>query len=310
MGAPYYFDQLSTWDSHIVPGTMSPGNNLLAGYFRRFLAQKLAAIYDFTNTPEGWDHEYLKYTLICFGLAAVINTDKFGIIPQNCGIGGYNVFYRPTRAIICNPLFDRTYDLKIGEECELIRMTPDWKPLSDLIGHYADLLALTVSSIITNLYNSKLSYVFAAGNKAMAESFKAMMDKISEGNPAVFADKTLFKEDGEPNWTAFQQDLKSVYLVDLLQQAERTILNQFYSEIGVPNVPFEKNERLTSNESSIYSYANMCLADLWLRTLQETTGKVNALFGLNISVDYNPALKEVLTNGNERNPDDLRTDSV
>lgn len=297
-GAPYYFDQVNQAESQIVPGIMQKSGNALAAYFRRYLAQRLVAIYDFQGVPDTWDLDYLKYTLILFGYAAVIKTDRFGIIPQGCGIGGYNVFYRPTRAIIANPLFNKTYDLKIGSECELIRMTPDWRGLADLIGHHADLLALTVSSIITNLYNTKLSYVFSAETKAIAESFKAMMDKITEGNPAVFADKSLFREDGNPNWTAFQQDLASTYIVDKLQEAERTILNGFFADIGIPNIPFEKGERLTTGESEIYSYANICLADIWLRTLQETTGKVNAMFDLNITVDYNKELKEVLNNGN------------
>lgn len=302
MSAPYFYEQIDTVQSHIIPGTMQKGGNMLSGYFRRYLAQKLFAIFEFTNTPETWDLDFLKYTLICFGYAAVVNTDKFGVIPQNCGLGGYNVFYRPTRAIIANPLFDRSYDLRIGEECELIRISPDWRGFADLIGHHADLMAITSSSIITNLFNTKLSYVFSAETKAIAESFKAMFDKISRGEPAVFTDKSLFREDGSPNWAAFQQDLQSTYLVDKLQQAERTILNAFYSDIGIPNIPFEKSERLTTNESEVYTYANMCLADSWLRTLQETTAKVNQMFGLSIRVDFNPALKEVLDGGSEIDP--------
>lgn len=309
-GAPYYFDQLSTLDSHIIPGTMSPANNILAGYYRRYLAQRLVAIFDFNGAPDTWDLEYLKYTLACFGFAAVIRTDAFGVIPLACGIGGYNVYYRPTRALIANPLFNKTYDLEIGSECEMIRITPDWQPLADIIGHYADLLAITCSSIVTNLYNTKLSYVFSAGTRAMAESFKAMFDKVAQGEPAVFTDKALFREDGTPNWIAFQQDLKGTYLVDMLQQAERTIMNQFFSDIGIPNIPFEKSERLTTNESEVYSYANMCLADLWLRTLQETTGKVNQLFGLNITVDFNDALKEVLTRADDSESDGVGNDGV
>ena len=302
MSAPYFYEQIDVAESHIIPGTLQKSGNLLAGYFRRYLAQRLFAIFDFKNAPETWDLDYLKYTLICFGYAAVIRTDAFGVIPQACGIGGYNVFYRPTRAIIANPLFDKTYDLLIGKQCELIRISPDWRGFADLIGHHADLLALTVSSIISNLFNTKLSYVFSSETKATAESFKAMFDRISSGDPAVFTDKSLFREDGSPNWAAFQQDLKSTYIVDKLQEAERTILNAFYSDIGIPNVPFEKSERLTTNESEIYSYANMCLADSWLRTLKETTARVNQMFGLSISVDYNPALKEVLEGGSTVDP--------
>lgn len=299
MSAPYYFEQIDQVTSHIVPGTMSPGASALAQYYRRYLAQRAFSVLDFKGAPDTWDLEYLKFCLMCWGYCAVLKTDKFGVIPQQCGVSGYNVFYRPTRCIIVNPLFDRTYDLRIGEDCELIRLSPDWKGIPDLIGHYADLLALTASSIITNLYNTRLAYVFAGKTKAMAESFKAMFDKIAGGEPAVFIDKQLFGEDGSPQWLPFAQDLKGSYIVDMLQGAERCLMNQFYTEIGIPNIPYEKSERLNMAESSINDYATECLVDLWKRTINETLEKVNKMFGLSITCDYNDRLKEVIENGND-----------
>lgn len=296
MSAPYYFETINQVDSHIVPGTLNTGNNALATYYRRYLAQRVFAIYDFENVPENWDVEYLKFCLICWGYCAVIKTDKFGIIPQQCGVSGYNVFYRPTRAIVNNPLFGKTYDLRIGEECELIRLSPDWRGIPDLIGRYADLLALVTSSIVTNLYNSRLSYVFTAEEKAVAESFKRMFDKITTGDPAVFISKNLFDESGNPRWQAFQQDLKSTYIIDLLQAAERCIMSQFYSEIGTPSIPYEKGERLNMAESTINDYASVCLIDLWRRTINDTLGKVNRMFGLDVKCVYNPKLEEVTDN--------------
>ena len=292
VGAPYYFDAINQVESRIVPGTMKPADSALSMFYRRWLAQRAFSIFEFKNLPDNWDEEYLKWVLICFGVCAVIETDKFGVIPQQCGISGYNVYYRPTRALVVNPLFNKTYQLQIGKDCELIRMTPDWRGIPELIGHYADMLALTTTSIITNLYNSRVSYVFGAGTKAMAESFKAMYDKIAVGDPAVFVDKNLFNEQGEPNWQPFQQDLNSVYIVDKLQAATRAIMNEFYTQIGIPNIQFEKSERLTRTESGINDYATICLVDLWKRTLTATLEKVNKMFGLNISVDYNETLKE------------------
>ena len=298
MSAPYYYDQINMVESHLVPGTLQRGNNALSQYYRRYLAQRAFSVLSFKNLPDNWDEEYLKFILLTFGVAAVLKTDKFGVIPQQCGVSGYNVYYRPTRAIVVNPLFSKTYDLKIGEECELIRLSPDWRGIPDLIGHYADLLALVKTSIVTNLYNTRLAYVFASDSKAGAETFKAMYDKITSGDPAVFLDKNLFKESGDPNWQQFCQDLKSTYIVDLLQGAERCIMAQFYTEIGIPNIPYEKNERLNMDESSINDYATRCLVDLWKRTINNTCEKVNAMFDLNISVDYNDSLREVIENGN------------
>ena len=296
MSVPYYFDTINQTDSHLIPGTIKPGDNALGMYYRRYLFQRAFSIYDFTGAPEGWDLEYLKSVLLCWGYCAVIRTDRWGVIPQQCGISGYNVYYRPTRALITNPLFDRTYDLKIGEETELIRLSPDWRGIADLIGRYADLLALVTTSIVTNLYNSRLSYVFGADEKAVAESFKLMFDKVTAGNPAVFVHKNLFNDEGEPRWTTFAQDLKGTYIIDLLQGAERCIMSQFYGEIGIPNIPYEKNERLNMAESSVNDYATQCLVDLWKRTINSSLDKVNRMFDLNVRCVYNETLEEVMDN--------------
>ena len=310
MSAPYFYDQINEFESHIVPGTMQARDSALAQYYRRFLALRAFAIFDFKDAPETWDLEYLKFCLMCWGAAAVLRTDKFGVIPQQCGYSGYNVFYRPTRAIVVNPLFDKAYDLRIGEDCELIRLSPDWRGIPELIGHYADLMAMTVVNIITNLFNCRLSYVFAGKTKSQGDSFKAMFDKIASGDPAVFIDKNLMGEDGAPNWIPFQQDLKATYIIDELQKAEHSLLCEFYSMIGIPNIPFEKGERLNVEESTIGEYATECLVDLWKRTINATLTKVNNMFGLNVTCDYNDRLKEVLNRGDERYSDPARNGNV
>lgn len=299
MPAPYYFDQINQVESRVVPGTLKPADSALAMYYRRWLAQRAFAVFDFKGQPESWNMEYVKFLLLTWGVCAVLRTDKFGVIPQQCGFSGYDVFYRPTRALVVNPLFDKVYDLKIGKQCEILRLSPDWRGIPDIIGYYADMMALTATSIITNLYNSRVSYVFGASTKAMAESFKAMYDKIAEGNTAVFVDKNLFKEDGEPNWIPFAQDLNATFIVDKLQACEKTFLNQFYTYIGIPNIQFEKNERLTRAESNVNDYATFCLVDLWKRTMDECLEKINNLFDLNVSVDYNEKLKEEVEQQNE-----------
>lgn len=296
MYEPFYSDVINIRDSRNVPGTIHAVDTYLGRYFRRYLMQKVCSVFDITGMPPEWQEqsvdEYIKYCLFGWGSVAVLNTNKFGVIPQACGYYGYNVFYRPTHAVITNPLFDKTYRLKINEQCGVIRLAPDWCGIADLIGHYADMAALVVSAVISNLYNARLAYVFTADNQAMAESFKKMYDKITEGQPAVVADRKLFGEDGTPRWGAFQQNLKQVYLVDVLQAAEQAIEVDFYTQIGIPNVNYEKKERLLVSEISSNRFATQCLSDLWLRTLNGTCKKVNELFGLGLKFDYTKELRE------------------
>lgn len=298
MYEPFYSDVINIRDAHQVPGTIHSVDTWLSRYFRRYLMLKVCSVFDIEGIPENWDtdnvEEYIKYCLFGWGSVAVLNTDKWGVIPQACGYYGYNVFYRPTHAVIANPLFDKTYRLEIGTQCGLIRLSPDWCGIADMIGHYADMAALVVSAITSNLYNARLAYVFTADNQAMAESFKKMYDKITEGNPAVVADRKLFGEDGTPHWSAFQQNLKQVYLVDVLQAAQQAIEVDFFGQIGIPNVNYEKKERLLVSEISSNRFATQCLSDLWLRTMNRTAEEVNKLFGLNLKFDYTKELKEQL----------------
>lgn len=294
MYQPLYSDFINQRDSHFTPGTIHAANNQLASYYRRYLMQKVCSVFDIQGAPETWSVEYVKYCIFGWGSVAVLNTDKFGVIPQACGYYGYNVFYRPTTALITNPLFNKTYELTIGKQTELIRLSPDWCGISDMIGHFADEMALVTSSIVSNLANTKLAYVFTADGQGIAESFKKMFDKISEGNPAVFADRKLFGDDGNPRWQAFQQNLKQVYLVDVLQAAEKGFESDFFTQIGVPNVSYEKKERLITGEVDSNQFATQCLSSLWLKTLNDTSKKVNAMFGLSIKWDYNPELKKQL----------------
>ena len=292
MYEPFYSDVINQREYKIVPAKMNTQENTISKYCRRYLYQKLLSVFDVKGLPDTWCEEYFKDVIFIWGSAAIFKTDKFGVIPQACGYYGYNVFYHPTHALITNPLFHKTYKLKIGTQCEIIRLTPDWCGVADLIGFYADRMALILSSAITNLYNSRLSYVFTAENQAMAESFKKMYEKITDGEPAVVIDKKLFDDGGNPKWVAFQQHLKQTYIVDMLQAAFKAVENDFYSQIGIPNANYEKKERLLTEEIVTTRFATQALSELWLKTLNETADKANEMFDLNLSFDYNEKLKE------------------
>ena len=180
----YSYDFINKYNAHIKPSTVHSQDNATAAFFRRYLLQKVISVYEFKGIPETWSIDYFLYTLFVLGFVAVINTDKFGVIPQHCSLFGYDVFYRPTNVNVANPLLKGNITPRIGTECALIRLMPDYGSCWDIISYYADLLALCTESLGANLVNSKLAYVFACDNKAVAESFKKMYDQINEGNPA------------------------------------------------------------------------------------------------------------------------------
>lgn len=284
-GAPIFYDYNNAVNSIISPSTMHVRDTNLAWYFRRYLIQKAIAVFKW-RMPKEWAQNYILYVLYCWGYLAIVNTDKFGVIAQGCSLAGYDVFYQPTKAIISNPLLTGILEPKIGKQCTLLRLQPDYGGIMDKVNFYADMLALSAETAGTNLFNSKLAYVFGATNKADAESFKKMYDNIASGEPAQFIGKSLFNEDGSPNWMMFNQDLRSSYIAgDILEDMRKWEL-KFCSDLGIPNSNTEKKERLITSEVESNNVEVKLWADLALESLKKGCAEARDMFGIDLDVNW------------------------
>ena len=285
-GAPYYYNYINAETSQVTPSTVHVKDSGLCRYFTKYLLQKAMSVFEW-DIPETWNKDYFLYVLYCWGYVAVVNTDKFGVIPQGCGLKGYDVFYAPTHAVIANPLLSGILEPRIGTQCELLKLQPDFSGILDLVGHYAEQMALASQSVSVNLLNSKLSYVFTAKTKALAESLKKMYDQIASGEPAVVIDSRLKNAaDGEETWKAFEQNVGGNYIVTNLLADLRKIEAMFDTEIGIPNANTDKRERLIQDEVNANNIETYSKCAMWLENLQDACKRVNDMFGLSISVRW------------------------
>ena len=285
-GAPYYYNYINAETSQVTPSTVHVKDSGLCRYFTKYLLQKAMSVFEW-DLPETWNKDYFLYVLYCWGYVAVVNTDKFGVIPQGCGLKGYDVFYAPTHAVIANPLLSGIMEPRIGTQCELLKLQPDFSGILDLVGHYAEQMALASQSVSVNLLNSKLSYVFTAKTKALAESLKKMYDQIASGEPAVVIDSRLKNAaDGEETWKSFEQNVGGNYIVTNLLADLRKIEAMFDTEIGIPNANTDKRERLIQDEVNANNIETYSKCAMWLENLQDACKRVNDMFGLSIAVRW------------------------
>lgn len=280
---PYTYQEINLATSPHTPSTLHIGNTALGQYYRRYLMQRAMSVYEW-ELPETWNRDYFLYTLYTYGYLAIVNTDKFGVIPQHCGLSGYNVFYQPTNAIISNPLLRGVLQPRIDTQCVLLKLSPDYKGISDKVGWYADLLALAMETATCNLVNSKLSFIMTARNKAHGETMKKMYDQIAAGNPAVVIDKDA-KIDGEP-WQLLEQNVGQNYIVSDVLSDMRKIEAMFDSDIGINNANTDKKERLITDEVNSNNEQIKSTSALWLQSLQEGCAKARDMFNIDISVDW------------------------
>lgn len=307
---PIMYDYENAIISQVNPNMVHVHNTRLAAFFRRYLLQKAMSVFEW-EMPAEWERAYFLYVLYVCGYISVIYTDKFGAIPQHCGLYGRGVMYQPTNAIISNPLLKGDLRPVIGQTCEIIRMQPDYGGMYDLVSFYADMMALTASGAASNINNSKLANIFASKNKAAAESYKKMVDEIESGNPASFIDKSLFDENGNPTWSQFMQNLSQNYIAGDMMMDLQNWENQFCTEVGLPNASSTaKKDRTTSFDVAGHNVETACRADMWLQEMQRGCDKVNAMFDtvltspLSVRWRYEPETDTSIQEGgreNERN---------
>lgn len=281
MNLPVYYNADNVITARQSPGIVHYANTGLVNLFKRYLYQKAISTVK-CEIPETWNRDYLLYTIFAFGYIAVVNTNKYGVICQGCSLSGFDIYYAPTNAVISNPLLRGILTPRIHTQCEILKLTPDYCGIDDIITYYANKLALAGETVDTNLINTKLAYIFTAGNKAAAATFKTLYDDIASGKPAVVVDKSLLRDDGTLGIDMFNQQLSNTYIAGDVLSDMRKIEADFNTIIGIPNANTDKKERLIQDEVNANNTETGCRLDLWIESLNECSEKANKMFGLNI----------------------------
>lgn len=292
-GAPVSFDYMNAYNAIQNPSTIHVSDTGLSRFFQRYLIQRAISQFKWTM-PKHWEKNYFLYCLYCWGYACVINTDRFGVIPQGCSLKGYNVMYAPTQCVIANPLLRGLKEPVIGTQCTLIRLQPDYGGVWDLVSFYADMMACTAATAGSNIIASKLAYMFVSQNKAFEQSYRQMFDKVASGEPAVFIDKALMGDDGKPSFFPFANSLKSNYIASSLLEDLHEWERRFDTEIGIPHTNTNKKERLVTGEVNANVTESYTRVDMWLESLQEGCERTNEMFGHTLDVEWRVDPKEMM----------------
>jgi len=283
-----------------APPYLNNDPNASMNYWQRSLLQRLTALIDFENLPErsekqyGWDKDALKYGLFMIGFLAVFRSKTYGVVPQPGTLTGYSLQYQPSGVMVATPYFQFTRPLTLGVEAELIKLAPDYTGVFDIITKYAAELKEIDTSIRSAARNSRLAYALVAAGDKGARTMQAIREKIINGDDVIIDEKVMRnKQDPTtPPWFEFDRDLKANYILGDLLDARRTTLVDFYREIGVRMLD-DKKERMITSEVDAGNAETFIRSEVWIETLKESCGKVNDMFGTNITPVINrPDLPE------------------
>lgn len=296
---PFFYDYSNVVTTNTNPSTVHVRNNKTFEYFKRYLLKRAISVFAF-KLPKLWNANYFMYTLFMNGYIAVLNVEPYGVICQQCGLMGYNLYYNPTQITVSNPNITGIINRTIGSDCAVIKLQPDYAGIMDIVEYFSAKLALLSEALDMNMLNSKLAYLFYATNKREAESFKKLFDNVMSGEPAVIVDTALKPETGDVI-KAFANNLKQNYITPDMLSDMRTLLNEFDSMIGLPNANTQKRERMITDEVLANDIETKSLSALWMETVKAGMDVANSIFpGLDLDVEWRFKDNETVNSVNPR----------
>lgn len=311
MYTPLNYQQINIGAGSYNPSNVKSYNNKTFAFWERALFQRSQSVLDF-EIPEEWDgkvKDFFLYCLFKYGFVIISKNEKFGQYFQPGTLSGFDFYYQPTTAIIANPLLSA--ELKIGSECELLKLTPDYQGVWDVIWYFAEKLSILDNAINMSLINNKFAFFLGARNKTASGALKKMLDLVNKGEPAVVYDMKLLNDptDKEMPFQQWNRDnLKNSYLTTDQLMDFQTLLNNFDAEVGIPSVPYQKKERMVTDEANMRSYDARARSLTWFNTLTTSIDDIKKIYpdiNLSVKLHYDETegtpedidVKEVITDG-------------
>ena len=277
-----------------APPFLNNAPNASMDYWARSLLQRLTALIDYEGLPKAgdldgrqrysWDKDAFKYGLLMLGYLIIFESDTYGVVPQPGALSGFGLQYQPAKAIVNTPYFQFTDPITIGIDCELIKLSPDYSGVYDIITKYAAELKEIDTSIRSAARNSRLAYALVASDDKTARTLKAIRERIINGDDAIIDQELVRKDKMTPDkapWFEFDQDVAKNFILGDLLEARRNTLVDFYREIGVRMLD-DKKERMITSEVDAGNAETFIRSEVWIETLKESCEKVNAMYGTSI----------------------------
>lgn len=246
---------------------------------------KMESMFTYTGLPDTIPQKWLEYYLMVNGNVFVTNTNG-NLYAFVGGLGGIlDAYYQPTRCIVNNPYLNFNKDMEIDKDGVLIRNDTLMCGMLPTLKKYGSLLVEADITIRTALINLRIFNTISAPDDNSKQSADEYLRNIENGKLSSIGDSAFFDGIKMHNNTNI-----SGYLTQLIEITQY-IKASFYNEIGLNANYNLKREYISTTENSLADDILLPLCDNMLAERKEGLEKVNAMFGTNISVEFNSSWK-------------------
>ena len=239
--------------------------------------------FKWSGVPLSVDTRFLEVNLFNQGKAVFFRDEVLGFLALGCTANGpFDVYNNPIQRVA---IASNDYRRELNrEDSVLIYNNYNRCPSINVISNYAKRLANLDMSIDINVNAQKTPLLIVCDENERLTMLN-MYQKYIGNEPVIFGTRALRAD----SLKILKTD--SPYVADKLFYLRSMIWNDALAYLGIPNVPYQKRERLVSEEVNISSGGTVANRFGALDARQYACQQINAMFGLNISCDFREDLQ-------------------
>lgn len=259
-------------------------------YYQQLCEMALSR-FKWNNIPDEVNSDYLERTLLLDGHVCFSKDETIGFYALPCTISAPNDVYGVgTRYQIITPTYYHAE--KNRENAVIIYANSLRTAIEPIIYYYAKRLT-TLDRIIEINANAQKTPLLITCDENMRLTMVNVYNDYNGNIPAIFGNKNLTPNSIEVLKT------DAPYIADKINLLKKDIWSEALTYLGISNFETSKKERAITGEVTRSMGSTISMRNSELLTRQECAKKINNMFGLAISVSYNPDYDDIDLNAIE-----------
>lgn len=254
---------------------------------RRYLKNILRELVIWEGLPDSIDERALNDYLIQNGFAAAFYY-KGELIVAEGSLSGLDHYYRPVWYTCANARITPVQTRRIGVGCTICYNTPNYQfpeNFQNLLDVTAWKLADISLSEEVSIRNSRATIVPIVKDEKEAARFDKLMQRIYDGDAFAIGYKIPIGKTAAEMFMPLKA--RENLVVDVLADARRNALADFFSMLGVKTIAVDKKERTNLIEMTSGEQQRKITSDIILKPRERWARETNERYGTNISVRLN-----------------------
>lgn len=258
-------------------------NKLYYDYYFQAIQEYAISSFKYENMPDTCDVRFLEMAFFKKGAAVFFQEDVTGDFLTLIAVGGssLDMYGNWARYYGKGAATYRSRDLTPADSVLMfnnMNHTGGWM-IADKFARELSEIDRTISVNLRNTRQPKLILC----DQNQKESMKQLIMQVDGGYNNIFADKTFDLE------AIRVLDTGAPYLVDKLQEEKKEKWSECMERLGIPSNTVNKKERFVTDEILVSQGGTISARNSRLFERQKACDKINEMFGLDLTVDFNDA---------------------